>query len=150
MLACKEEAGTLQRGVTIIIRPTPTEIADAIWNLSDKEQIVLLGCLKRRFCNRGEGLLQMAAVANELDKAPEEKIKEVKDFVTVLANYILGNTVNESLRQRNAELAGQKASLERWLGEAKAIIKELIYADGRFADSYPKLINKAEQFLRWS
>jgi len=37
---------------------------------------------------------------------------------------------------------------EKTLIEATGIIKELIYADGRFADSYPQLINKAEQLLK--
>ena len=31
------------------------------------------------------------------------------------------------LRNRNSELAGQKASLERWYGEAKELIKKLIH-----------------------
>ena len=33
---------------------------------------------------------------------------------------------NAELKKRNGELAGQKASLERWLGEAKGIIKNII------------------------
>ncbi len=32
----------------------------------------------------------------------------------------------EELKKRNGELAGQKASLERWLGEAKKYIKLLL------------------------
>ena len=32
---------------------------------------------------------------------------------------------NAELKKRNGELSGQKASLERWFGEAKSIIEEL-------------------------
>lgn len=49
MISAKESDGTLQRTVLVTIKPTPTEIADVIWNLTDSEQVVLLGCLKRRF-----------------------------------------------------------------------------------------------------
>jgi hypothetical protein len=90
-MCCKEKDGTLQRTVMITIKPTPTEIADAIWNLGSNEQVMLLGCLKRRFCNNGTGLLQIAAVANELDTIPTEKSDEIKLFVSCLADYILGS-----------------------------------------------------------
>lgn len=33
---------------------------------------------------------------------------------------------NAELKKRNGDLAGQKASLERWFGEAKEIIKDLL------------------------
>lgn len=33
---------------------------------------------------------------------------------------------NEELKNRNGVLAGQKASLQRWLGEARVIIKGLL------------------------
>lgn len=88
MMTCKESNGTLQRTVTVIIRPTPTEIADAIWNLDTSEQIMLLGCLKRRFCDKYEGLLQMASIANGLSEVSTEKYDEVKAFVTKLREYI--------------------------------------------------------------
>lgn len=90
MLTCNESDGTIQRTVSVTIKPTTAEIADAIWNLDTTEQICLLGYLKRRFCNSGEGLLQMASVANELHEMPAEKSDEVHDFVRCLADYVLG------------------------------------------------------------
>ena len=89
MMCCKESNGTLQRTITVTIKPTPTEIADAILNLDTSEQIMLLGCLKRRFCNKYEGLLQMASVANGLNEVSTEKSDEAKSFVKYLADYIL-------------------------------------------------------------
>lgn len=89
MLSCNEAGGAMQRTVLITIKPTVTEVADAIWNMDNMEQIVLLGCLRRRFCN-SEGLLQISQVVNELDKVPAEKSKEAKDFVRYLADYVLG------------------------------------------------------------
>ena len=86
----KEPDGTLQRTVILTIRPTPTEIADAIWNLTDKEQITLLGCLKRRFCDREGGPQQMISIANELDNMSGKKSDEAKLFVGCLAYYVLG------------------------------------------------------------
>lgn len=93
MLCCNELEGTLQRTVLVTVRPTPTEIADAIWNLDSGEQIMLLGCLKRRFCDREEGLLQMASLANGLANKPTEKSDEVKDFVRCLVDYVFGETI---------------------------------------------------------
>lgn len=90
MISAKESDGTLQRTVLVTIKPTPTEIADVIWNLTDSEQVVLLGCLKRRFCDNEIGLLQMASVSDELSKVPSGKSDEVKSFVRCLADYILG------------------------------------------------------------
>lgn len=52
MIVCKESGGTLRRTVLVTIRPTVTEVADAIWNFNSDEQLALLGCLKRRFCNK--------------------------------------------------------------------------------------------------
>ena len=96
MIVCKELDGTLQRTICVTIRPTPTELADAIWNLSTNEQITLLGCLKRRFCNSTAGAMQMADVANKLSKVSNEKSSEVKSFVRDLADFILGGIENES------------------------------------------------------
>lgn len=54
---------------------------------------------------------------------------------------------NAELKNRNAELAGQKASLERWFGEAKEIIKLLLW-DLRNRSYEPiKDVERAEQFL---
>lgn len=53
---------------------------------------------------------------------------------------------NVELKKRNGELAGQKASLERWLGEAKAIIKNVTYGEGWNYSLDWKV--KAEQFLK--
>lgn len=91
MLNCKESDGTLQRTVLVTIKPTPTEIADAIWDLNTNEQIMLLGCLKRRFCDSETVLSQLASIANELNTVPKEKSDDVKLFVSALADYVLGN-----------------------------------------------------------
>ena len=59
------------------------------------------------------------------------------------------------LRNRNSELAGQKASLERWYGEAKELIKKLIHEFyylcelHNFATDY-ECLAEAEQFLKES
>ncbi|MBO6130947.1 MAG: hypothetical protein J6P28_03165 [Treponema sp.] len=65
---------------------------------------------------------------------------------------------NAKLKKRNGELAGQKASLTRWFGEAKSIIRELmntqpplenVYDIGKFdIDDYGDAIAKAEAFLK--
>lgn len=54
---------------------------------------------------------------------------------------------NAKLRKRNSGLAGQKASLERWLGEAKCLIKDLL--DCLHSVEYDRLsdLEKAERFL---
>ena len=65
---------------------------------------------------------------------------------------------NAELKNRNSELAGQKASLERWYGEAKEIIKkflEFVNNEDEFDSEHPQehtdlwneLCEKAEQFL---
>ena len=89
MIVSKEADGTLQRTILVTIKPTPTEVADAIWNLNTDEQIVLLGCLKRRFCSNEKGKMQMASIANALSTVPNEKSDEIKSFVRDLADYIL-------------------------------------------------------------
>ena len=86
MLDCKEPGGTIPRTVVVTIKPTVTEVADAIWYMNAAEQAMLLGCLKHRFCDREEGLAQMAALGKELDT---EK-SEAKTFVKCLADYVLG------------------------------------------------------------
>lgn len=90
MLNCNEPGAMIQRNVLVTIKPTVTEIENAIWNLDTTEQVELLSILKRRFCNSGDGLMQMASVANELHKIPAEKADEVRDFVRCLADYVLG------------------------------------------------------------
>jgi vacuolar-type H+-ATPase subunit E/Vma4 len=56
---------------------------------------------------------------------------------------------NLKLKKRNSELAGQKASLERWFGEAKKIIGNLyaICKDNHYPNS-SVLMEQAEQFLK--
>ena len=56
----------------------------------------------------------------------------------------------EELKERNGKLAGQKASLERWFGEAKGIIREYVrLANLEKEDTVAiwQLYHKAEQFL---
>lgn len=50
---------------------------------------MLLGCLKRRFCDKEMGLLQMVALGKELCNMPTEKSDEVKDFVRRLAEEVI-------------------------------------------------------------
>ena len=69
---------------------------------------------------------------------PCEKYKSYKDE-------------NAQLKNRNSELAGQKASLERWYGEAKELIVELISSlsvVGECEEEECELLNRAEQFLK--
>lgn len=53
---------------------------------------------------------------------------------------------NAELKKRNGELAGQKASLERWFGEATKIIKGLLEL-GSIGDGDYTYVRDAEQFL---
>lgn len=55
---------------------------------------------------------------------------------------------NLKLKECNGELAGQKASLERWFGEAKKILGNLyaICKDNHYSDG-SVLMEQAEQFL---
>ena len=62
---------------------------------------------------------------------------------------------NVKLKNRNSELAGQKASLERWYGEAKELLREYIRINllppiERNFDDEVKLFEQAEQFLKES
>ena len=63
---------------------------------------------------------------------------------------------NAELKNRNSELAGQKASLERWYGEAKKILTKLLEEEknnmywemnGSDKSSYYEVRKQAEQFL---
>ncbi len=57
---------------------------------------------------------------------------------------------NAELKNRNSELAGQKASLECWYGEAKELIGELISSlsvVGECEEEECELLNRAEEFL---
>ena len=91
--------------------------------------------------NRNKACYSCANVTERCFKneigCPCEKYKSYKDE-------------NAQLKNRNSELAGQKASLERWYGEAKEIIKGLL--DSCFG-YYSKTVNyevkaKAELFLK--
>ena len=59
----------------------------------------------------------------------------------------------DELKKRNSELAGQKASLERWLGEAKEIIREYLTLLDKLHNTTifnidEDLKHKAEAFLK--
>ena len=56
---------------------------------------------------------------------------------------------NAELKKRNVILAGQKASLERWFGEAKEIIEGLMRFCRCFAQHHTEDIRykEAEQFI---
>ena len=70
--------------------------------------------------------------------------------------YMIKESLKEEkaeLKKRNGELAGQKASLNRWLGEAKGIIRSLLFHLNKdtFAVVYEnkeESISKAETFLK--
>lgn len=55
---------------------------------------------------------------------------------------------NAKLKERNGELAGQKASLERWFCEAKMIIKSLLSCCRNYPQENVEKIQQAEQFLK--
>ena len=69
--------------------------------------------------------------------------------------YMINESLKEEkaeLKKRNGELAEQKASLERWLGEAKGIIRSLLFHMNKdtFSVVYEtkeESISKAETFL---
>ncbi len=70
------------------------------------------------------------------DKCLAQKIEYIKEL----------QQENAELQKRNGELAGQKASLERWFGEAKELIKSFLNADSEL-----DMINaqrKAERFIK--
>ena len=52
------------------------------------------------------------------------------------------------LKERNAELAGQKASLERWFGEAKEIIRKYYKYNPSCEYHYEDIDKQAEHFLK--
>ena len=88
----------------------------------------------------------------------KNKIKELEQENNKLLDVINNQDVKiADLEKRNGKLAGQKASLQRWLGEAKKIIKQ--FSDTcKMATAYPseinikpvwiKMIEQAEQFLK--
>ena len=87
----------------------------------------------------------------------EYREKEIQDFKET--NHELAETCIErkkridELEKRNGELAGQKASLERWLGEAKKLLQEYIRVNllppiERNFDDEVELFKQAEQFLK--
>lgn len=90
MWCCGESGGSIQRTIAVTVKPTPVEVANAIWEMSTDEQITLLSCLKRRFCNEPVGAMQLADVANTLDATPVEKAEEARVFVRFLDEYLLG------------------------------------------------------------
>lgn len=91
MLQCKESGGNIQRNVLVTIKPTPTEIADAIWNMCSDEQVTLLCCLKRRFCRNFDGSMQLADISSTLSMSSKERSSDAKIFVKHLADFILSD-----------------------------------------------------------
>ena len=82
-----------------------------------------------------------------------------KEIGCPCGNYKTYKDENAELKKRNGELAGQKASLERWLGEANAIIKkfsEFLNSDVEYDPEHPQehtdlwneLCEQAERFLK--
>ena len=103
-----------------------------------EKEIVELDCQK----NRNKACYSCANATERCFKneigCPCEKYKSYKDE-------------NAELKNRNSELAGQKASLERWFGEAKELIEELsssLSVVGECGEEECELLNRAEQFLK--
>ena len=92
----------------------------------------------------------------------EEKVYSfLEGFIDCAEYLLLQNTglekENVELKNRNSELAGQKASLERWYGEAKEILTKLLEEEknnmywvmnGSDKSSYYEVRKQAEQFLK--
>ena len=98
------------------------------------------------------------------DYAEHNIDKYTNDFANLYNAYIKGakeetkelEQENAELRNRNSKLAGQKASLERWYGEAKKILTKLLEEEknnmywemnGSDKSSYYEVRKQAEQFL---
>ena len=108
-----------------------------------EKEIAELDCQK----NRNKACYSCANATERCFKneigCPCEKYKSYKDE-------------NAELKNRNSELAGQKASLERWYGEAKKILTKLLEEEknnmywemnGSDKSSYYEVRKQAEQFL---
>lgn len=64
----------------------------------------------------------------------KDKLNNLSNVAAVrLANWQRYEKENTELKKRNGELAGQKASLQRWLGEAKIIIQDLLSNSDEYA-----------------
>jgi len=88
---------------------------------------------------------------------PCQKYKSYKEEIAELKAYnekLLDGDIEKhnkivELQNRNGELAGQKASLERWLGKAKEIIKRLLKATYGEGWNYSLQVKvEAEKFLK--
>ena len=81
-----------------------------------------------------------------------DKLNNLSSVAEVrLANWQKYEKENAELKKRNGELAGQKASLERWFGEAKELIKRLIKATYGEGWNYSLQVKvEAEKFLKES
>ena len=94
-----------------------------------------------------ENLLEeLSKVKAENEELKEKNTKWLEDYIA-LEN--LKDTQIEEQMTRNRKLAGQVASLNRWSGEAKDIIKELLiktYGEGWNYSLDAKV--RAENFLK--
>lgn len=104
-----------------------------------------------------DGSLVCAGIGTALivSRQLEKRIKELEAYnEKLLDGDIEKHNKIVELQNRNGELAGQKASLGRWLGEAKEIIKEFVrveYADftnGDYSNELSKVLERAEDFLK--
>lgn len=82
----------------------------------------------------------------------ESRIEELEAYnEKLLDSDIEKHNKIVELQKRNGELAGQKASLERWFGEAKDLIKRLLKATYGEGWNYSLQVKvEAEQFLKES
>ena len=104
---------------------------------TERNQIkgALLKCAEE---NENKLTLTGHIVVSSLCKSAVERIEELEKE-------------NAELKNRNSELAGQKASLERWYGEAKELIGKLsssLSVVGECEEEECELLNRAEEFLK--
>lgn len=107
---------------------------------------------------------QYRVVGSTYADIAEKRIAELNNEIAELKAYnekLLDGDIEKhnkivELQNRNGELAGQKASLERWLGEAKELLREIIdtpvftQMGGEVYENegYAELVEETEQFLK--
>jgi septal ring factor EnvC (AmiA/AmiB activator) len=118
-----------------------------------KELMNELGFVSEKELGKLEGkLADLTSEYYELENLKNNEIAELKAYnEKLLDSDIEKHNKIVELQNRNGELAGQKSSLERWLGEAKKIIKRLIKATYGEGWNYSLQVKvEAEQFLKES
>lgn len=96
-----------------------------------------------------------AELKEQLEKETVQRIYNLNKSIEWKEKHRRLKKENAELKKRNGELAGQKANLERWFGEAKDIIRNLLSVLGSFlyditemSEFAQKTIKQAENFLK--